>query len=143
MRQSDLEAKRRKRSLNELEGEAWKCSNLDSHLVQVCSQLRKKPIGDFTIEDLRIMIGQQIGIFFLVPIALEILEREPLAEGDYYPGDLLASVARLEVAFWQKHSPWETRFEQIIASVNALPKQIIEDVHQFTNRKRRHIPKLQ
>ena len=46
------------------------------------------------VEDLRIMIGQEIGLDYLIPVAVAELEREPLAEGDYYPGDLLANVIR-------------------------------------------------
>ena len=102
--------------------------------MQTCYRLRKKPIGDFTIEELRIMIGQQIGILFLVPIALEIIEKNPLAEGDYYPGDLLASVTRLDASFWQNHSQWYARVEHAIASIKALPKEIIDSVEQFRSR---------
>jgi len=83
-------------TLDQLEGDRWAEPKWDSYLVTECHRLRTKPIGEFTVEDLRIMIGQHIGLPHLVPRALEILEREPLAEGDYYPGDLLISLARAE-----------------------------------------------
>jgi hypothetical protein len=53
-------------------------------------------LDDFTVEDLRIMIGQKIGLLHLLPLAIKILKHDPLAEGDYYPGDLLTSVIRAE-----------------------------------------------
>ena len=49
------------------------------------------------------MIGQQVGVNYLVQRALDHLDAHPLASGDYYPGDLLAAVARLPDAFWTAH----------------------------------------
>ena len=63
--------------------------------------MQTKPLKDFTVEDLRIMIGQQIALNRLVPLALDRLQRDPLVEGDYYPGDLLASVLRADAAVWE------------------------------------------
>jgi hypothetical protein len=53
---------------------------------------------------LRITIGQNIGLEYLVPLALERLGDDPFAEGAYYPGDLLVSVLGAEALFWQGHS---------------------------------------
>ena len=47
------------------------------------------------------MIGQQIALDHLVPLALERLQADPLVGGDYYPGDLLASVLRADAAVWE------------------------------------------
>jgi len=81
-------------TLEELEGVVWGDPECDSHLLSTCHRLRRKPLDEFTAEDLRIMIGQGIGLPHLVPRALNLLEREPLAEGDCYPGDLLISLVR-------------------------------------------------
>lgn len=70
-------------TLEELESEVWPAPDFDSHLVVTCHQLRKKPIEDFTTEDLRIMIGQNIGLQFLMPQAITVLEGNPLADGDF------------------------------------------------------------
>jgi hypothetical protein len=94
----------RAKSLQELEGKDWGEPTYDSHLVRTCHRLRRKPLIEFTPEDLRIMIGQRIGLDFLVPLALEVLAAEPLVSGDFYPGDLLAAVARVEPAFWRRHA---------------------------------------
>ena len=39
----------------------------------------------------------------LVPLALRVLAGDPLAEGDFYPGDLLAALLRLDAAYWTDH----------------------------------------
>lgn len=40
------------------------------------------------------MFGQRESASVLLPRALDVLERNPLAEGDYYPGDLLVAVLK-------------------------------------------------
>lgn len=88
------------KTLENQEKDFWGPPDYDSHLVRTCHQLRKKPLKDFEIEDLRIMIGQNIGLKFLIPLALEKMKNNIFAEGDYYKGDLLKSVLTSEVSFW-------------------------------------------
>ena len=89
-------------TLEELESEVWPAPDFDSHLVVTCHQLRKKPINAFTNEDLRIMIGQNIGLPFLMPKAITVLEGNPLAEGDFYSGDLLKNVTSVDSSFYDR-----------------------------------------
>jgi hypothetical protein len=83
-------------NLEILQGKGWPEAGFQSSLVTTCHRLWTKPVADFTVEDLRIMIGQRLGLPHLVPRALSLLERDPLAEGDYYPGDLLLCVIGVE-----------------------------------------------
>ena len=82
----------RSKSLQHLEGQDWGEPTYDSHLVTECHRLRRIPLRDFTAENLRIMIGQQIGLPYLIPLALEMLRGDPFTAGDLYEGDLLAAV---------------------------------------------------
>ena len=61
------------------------------------------PLGEFYAEDLRLTIGQNLGLEYLVPLALEQLQEDPFAEGAYSPGDLLVSVLGANGEFWQAH----------------------------------------
>ena len=47
------------------------------------------PLKNLTVENLRLIIGQQISLSYLVPVSLDILQIAPLAQGDMYPDDLL------------------------------------------------------
>jgi hypothetical protein len=94
----------RNKTLQQLDGQDWGKPTIASHLVAEWHRLRKVPMRDFKDENLRILIGQNIGLEYLVPLAIERLEANPFAEGDFYPGDLLVSVLRAEPSFWQKHS---------------------------------------
>lgn len=86
----------REKTLEELEGVVAREPPFDTYLVRTVHALRKKPIGEFSTEDLRITIGQGRGIPYLLPLALERLEENPLAEGHYYRGDLLMNVLHAE-----------------------------------------------
>ena len=90
----------RSKSLQELEGKDWGEPTYDSHLVTECHRLRRVPLRQFTAENLRIMIGQQIGLPHLIPLALEFLRDEPFTAGNFYDGDLLAAVLRADSRFW-------------------------------------------
>src|SRR5436305_4525972 len=107
-------------TLEELDG-PWSGPPWDTDLVAKVTQLRKKPLDELTIEDLRILIGQQIALAHLVPRALEILEREPLAEGDLYPGDLLSSLLSTELWIAEHPGLWE-RLLQVVSKAFADPR---------------------
>jgi hypothetical protein len=107
----------RSKSLQELEQQDWGEPTYHSSLVTTCHRLRRKPLNQFTVEDLRIMIGQQISLPFLIPLAVERLEHEPLAEGSYYPGDLLAMVLKVDKAFWANHPDSFQRVRHVVGRV--------------------------
>src|ERR1041385_6131094 len=90
----------RSKTLQELEGEDWGEPEFQSHVVTNAHRLRRVPLREFTVEDLRFMIGQQFGLRYLIPIALEHLRADPFVSGDCYEGDLLAAVLRADSRFW-------------------------------------------
>jgi hypothetical protein len=96
------------RTLEEIDGMEWEGPPFATDLVRTCHALRLKPLGSFSVEDLRILIGQSESLPVLVPLALIRLQEDPLVEGDCYPGDLLRSVLELEASYWQLH-PGEHR----------------------------------
>ena len=65
-----------------------------------------------------------------MPLPLEELEKEPPAEGDYYPGDLLASVVRSDRAYWESHPDLRPRIRQVVdRAEEALRSQSNPDFH--------------
>ena len=101
-----LEANWKYKSLESLEKDTWGEPNYESYLVTTCHKLRRKPLNEFDIEDLRIMIGQDIGLFYLVPLAIEELEKNIFAEGHFYEGDLLKAVITSSEEFWRNNKPF-------------------------------------
>jgi len=89
------------KTLEILEKEYWEEIPDDAtYLVTTCHQLRKKQLNEFDTEDLRILIGQNIGLKFLIPLALKTLDDNILAEGHFYKGDLLKMVLTSDTNYW-------------------------------------------
>jgi hypothetical protein len=116
----------RNKSLQEIERHDWGEPTYQSYLVTTCHQLRRKPLAQFTVEDLRIMIGQQISLPILIPLAVERLEADPLAEGHYYPGDLLFAVLSIDRGFWSTHPDSAKRVNQVVQQVRHLQPTLDE-----------------
>lgn len=105
-----------------IEGRAWPDPGPDAtYLVRRCNELRRKPVAEFTVEDLRIMLGQQIGTAVLLPRALGILLTDPLAEGDFFPGDLLGAVLRLPDPAWSGLNAQRRRLLRVLRGLLPRP----------------------
>jgi hypothetical protein len=116
------DAKRRRQTLDQLEGVRSGMPEAgDTPLVRKCLALRKVPIGEFDVGQLRLMIGQREGLQFLIPLALERLADDPLVEGDFHPGDLLCAVLRAGAEFWTRHPLLRIQLDGVIAR---LPEEI-------------------
>lgn len=94
-------------TLQDLDGDDWGEPTYPSHLVTEYHRLRKVPLGLLEVEDLRLLIGQtqisENSFIYLIPLALEHLERNPWAEGAFYEGDLLHTVLSVPASFWHEH----------------------------------------
>lgn len=109
-----LENNWKQKTLEALENDYWSKQDYDSRLVKRCQELRKIPLENFTTEDLRIMIGQQISLNYLIPLALEILTKDLFAEGDFFEGDLLKNVLAIDTTFWNNNKNYWTTLESLI-----------------------------
>lgn len=121
-----LENNWRNKSIQALEKKDWGEPKFDSYLVKRCFQLSKIPLDKFTVEDLRLMIGQGFALEYLMILALEILQNNILAEGDYYPGDLLKNVIDTPPNFWiANHHLYHQLKKLILDEQNTIEDQNI------------------
>jgi hypothetical protein len=86
-------------TLTQLEGDDWGAPTYPSYVVTNSHRLRHKPLREFTAEDLRFMLGQQISLPMLMAMAPDVLERAPFAAGDMYSGALLNTALRVDPKF--------------------------------------------
>lgn len=114
----------RTRTLQDLEPDEWPEPEYASYLVITIHRLRRKPLNEFTVEDLRIMIGQNVGLPYLIPIAIERLAEDPLIAGDFYRGDLMKSVLSVKPGFWKEHPELWWRMEDMVTEVERLKETI-------------------
>jgi len=128
-------------SLEDIDGRAWGDPPADAtRLVTEVHRLRRVPIGHLNVEDLRLLIGQHESLDVLVPLALEKLAADPLAEGDFYPGDLLAAVLTVPSTYWHAHPPERDRLAPVVDAV-ADPRGRPARRSRLRHRRRRgHFP---
>lgn len=119
------------KSLAELIGSSLEESDNTSRLTSACLALYHKPLKDFTVENLRLMIGQGVGVDFLIPEAISLLHANPFVEGDYYPGDLLSAVLSVPETFWLRHESLYQQVSEIVGGLPSLLADLIEAIRRF------------
>lgn len=103
-------------SLQELENSFWDDEvEYPSSLVAKCYELRKIPIRELTIENLRMLIGQKIGLPYTVPLALNFLFDNPFCSGDLYNGDLLQNILGIDAFFWKENPHLYSEISDLMA----------------------------
>lgn len=122
------------KSLETLEGKVWEKPSIPSHLATECYRLRKLPLNKLSAENLRMLIGQNIGLEFLIPIALEKLEENILTSGNMYDGDLLFAVAQIDGDFWSKNPDLNNRLVEIRSEAEAVAETLSETIAALENR---------
>lgn len=105
------------KSIEQLENDYWKKpSEFPTALVKKCFEYRKIKVSELTIAQIRLLISQKIGLAYLIPIALDKLEQNVLIEGELYEGDVLESVSKIPMKFWNKNSTEFLRFISLLES---------------------------
>ena len=96
-----LERNWRSKSLESLEKENFgPIPENESSIVHRVWRLRKVPINEFQVDDIRFMIIQGIGLKYLLIEAIGLVSENLLTEGNYYEGDLLNAILQLDKEQW-------------------------------------------
>jgi hypothetical protein len=88
--------------LEKLENDFWDDSDLDENgtsLVTKVYALRKIPLNKLKPEQIILLIGQDLGIDFILPLALNILDDNPFIECTFYPCDLLKYISKIKIDY--------------------------------------------
>ncbi|GAA4856710.1 contact-dependent growth inhibition system immunity protein [Kitasatospora terrestris] len=125
----------RDRSLEELERDRWSApSGGETRLMATVRELRRKPIGGLTVEDMRLLIRQDVGLAYLLPLAVEVLRADPLVEGDMYEGDLLAAVLTRSVEVWSEFPDLGQEVRLIASELAHVPPALEREIEGFLAR---------
>ena len=119
------------KTLEELDGQNWGEPTFDSYVVINCHRLRRVPLGQFTLEDVRLLIGQGMALAYLLPLALQELRNDPLLETIFFPGDLLAAVLRQSADYWLVNSAQYAEVQRIIDAIADIPDEIEQAAKRF------------
>ena len=87
----------RRLSIEAFKGRRWAESGADAtRLIRAVHGAREVPVRDLSLEQLRLQLVQRVGLPWVIDEALIRLDDDPLAEGDLYPGDVLAALTGLD-----------------------------------------------
>ncbi|MFJ8842146.1 contact-dependent growth inhibition system immunity protein [Streptomyces cyaneofuscatus] len=121
-------------SLEQLEGFEWPAPPADATgLVTAAHNLRKRPIGSLNAHELGRLIGQDIGLPWLLPVAVNIL-RETVADQrltGFYDDDLLTAVLTRKSNVWRSHPQLAADLKEIIPLLEDTSPYIQENIQKF------------
>lgn len=120
--QLTLENNWRQKSIENLEKHNFgNPADAPTNMVKRCLELCRVPLNKFTVEDVRLMIGQGFSLRHLIPLAIEHLKSDIFVEGDLFPGDLLKNVLAVDTKFWIDH-------KQLWRAISELIKNRREEI---------------
>ncbi|WP_231982957.1 contact-dependent growth inhibition system immunity protein [Nocardia sp. 852002-20019_SCH5090214] len=108
-------------SVDQFEDDVWPALPADATaLMRTVDELRRKPIGDLTVEDMRSLLQQRVGVGVLLPRVLVRLNWDPLLAGDLFPGDLLVATLRVDREHWEQDPVALVRIRHVVDKVRDL-----------------------
>lgn len=119
-----LENNWRQKSIENLEKDFWGQPPKDSTpLVDKVHRLRTIQIEKLEPKDIRLLIGQNVGLRFLIPVALDILSGDIFADTDFYNGDLLQNVLQVDKGFWNENKELKDKLDGLLDSYSDEDKE--------------------
>jgi hypothetical protein len=119
-----LENNWRQKSIENLEKDFWGHPPNDSTpLVDKVHKLRTIQIEKLEPKDIRLLIGQRVGLRFLIPIALDILSDDIFIDTDFYNGDLLQNVMKVDNDFWTENKELKEQLDDLLKPYSNADKE--------------------
>ena len=120
-------------TLNILENNGKKMSiEYDSSLVRNVVAAYDKQIKDLTDADLRVLVGQKMGLEFIIHRVIKRFKVNLFADCDLYEGVLLKNVLEIPDIFWQKN---KNEYLEILQIINLQPQEQFEELIQVIGKK--------
>ncbi len=106
----------RTKSIEELSGYCWLESDFGSHVVMTSHAMRRKPLDELSLEDIRMGTMQHIGPTYLIPVAIEAVENDPMAESFNFPAEITLQLL-LPHEYWVWHPTLGDRLQRVYERV--------------------------
>jgi hypothetical protein len=117
------------KSLQEIDGDDWgDPETAETPMIGRVLALRRKPLRDLDDGEVRLAVGQKVGFPIVLEVAIRRLRADPLIEGDYYPGDVLAALVRLDEVDWGGRDDLRSELEALFRQAM---EQSTEDTDAF------------
>ena len=117
------------KSLQELDGADWgNPETAETPMIGRILTLRRRPLEELTNGEVRLAVGQKVGFPIVLELAIERLRENPLIEGDYHPGDVLAALVRLHEEDWDGRTDLRAELAELFGQA---VEQSTEDAEAF------------
>jgi hypothetical protein len=101
-------------TLEELTGiDAGDPGDSPTHMVEAIIRSWKKPLNQLSDEEIGRLVVQHDGYPFVLDLIWPKLERDPLFDGGYYPGDVLSNLIRADPTIWTDRPEYKARLEAL------------------------------
>lgn len=118
-------------SVNDLLGLRPAEGPFPTSLVVRCEAALSAPLKDLDAGQICLLINQDAGREYVLPLAIDILRENPLVEASNYRGDLLAACLRLDPAFWADHRDMWVDLFQILEELKSTIDDLKPDWDHF------------
>jgi hypothetical protein len=90
----------------------------EAGFIQKIHAIRNKCLRDFTVDEVRACLAQDIGAVYLAQKALGFLETNPWIEAEHYEGDLLNACIDISDDYWKEEKDNRERMRNILQAAN-------------------------
>ncbi|MET7986815.1 MULTISPECIES: contact-dependent growth inhibition system immunity protein [unclassified Streptomyces] len=121
-------------SLEELEGLRWPVPPADTTpMVRSVYELRRRPVSTLKPQELARLIGQDVGLPWLLPLAVEILrDTAPTqADGGWFDHDLLYAVVTREPEVWATAPEPAHELKKALAALTDASRYVRREIDAF------------
>ncbi|MBQ0880390.1 MULTISPECIES: contact-dependent growth inhibition system immunity protein [Streptomyces] len=121
-------------SLEQLEGQRWPDPSQDATcLVKAVHALRRRPVGDLRPDELARLITQDVGLPWLLPLAVRILRDTAPAQaaGGWYDDDLLYAVVTRRPQVWEQSPELAHEVKAAVGTLGDLSRYVRDEVESF------------
>ncbi|MFD5375001.1 contact-dependent growth inhibition system immunity protein [Streptomyces griseoincarnatus] len=121
-------------SLERLEGQRWPEPPEDATpLVRAVHELRRRPVGDLRPDELARLITQDVGLPWLLPLAVRILRDTAPSQiaGGWYDDDLLYAVVTRKTQVWEQFPGLARELKATVETLVDLSRCVREEAAAF------------
>ncbi|MBW7866075.1 MAG: hypothetical protein GX580_12570 [Candidatus Hydrogenedens sp.] len=110
-----------RKTLPELDPACFDEADGNDAVALLARRVGAKPLRKFSPADLYGAVSLNVGLPFVAPLAVALLEDDPLVQAARHPGDLLTAVLESDTRFWQEHHDlWSAMLVVLGMAINKI-----------------------
>ena len=95
-------------------------------MIDQVHRLRIIQIERLEPKEIRLLIGQEVGLKYLIPVAFDILRDDLFIDTELFEGDLLQNVIKVDIDFWDNNNELKNELDDLLKSYSDADKEKFE-----------------